>query len=257
MNSHDTFPLVPMLPDCITGTFLRRKNRFSVEIEYRKKTFWIHSNNSGSMLGLLRPGTPVLASPALNPNRKLPFTLEYIWYNAPCPARAVTKPDGHGFWVGVNTSVPNRLLESAFRKGCLPFAQQYSTCMREKVYGQSRLDACFIAADLPPLWVECKNVTLVEGGVACFPDAVSQRGQKHLLELMNIAQQGGHAAMFYLVQRPDASCFAPASFIDPEYARCYEQARKAGVQMHVFSTIIDTTGIDLGLPLPLLAADTF
>lgn len=101
----------------------------------------------------------------------------------------------------------------------------------------------------PSLWVECKNVTLVEDGCAAFPDAASQRAQKHLRELMDIVEHGERAAMFYLVQRPDAECFAPADYIDPAYAELFAEAREKGVEMHAYEAVLGENGTGLGMKL--------
>lgn len=255
-------PLLPLPPGCVTGTFVERRKRFSVCLRLETGTVWAHSNNSGSMLGLTRPGCPVLASPAPNPARKLRYTQEAVWLDATAlpespraRALATLSPTGRpGFWVGVNTSVPNRLLEAAFRAGRLPFAAGYTTLQREARHGRSRLDGLLTGPGLPPLWVECKNVTMVEDGAACFPDAASERGRKHLRELMDIVRSGGRAAMFYVVQRPDGRCFAPAACVDPEYATLFYAALAAGVAMHPFRAPLAPTGVTLGAELPLAPA---
>ena len=203
-----------------------------------------HTNNSGSMLGLTRPESPVLLSPAANPGRKLPYTLELVGLPGSSPADAL--------WVGVNTLTPNRLLRAAFFAGKLSWAEGYATFQPEAKRGQSRLDALLTGPGLPPLWIECKNVTLVEDDVAAFPDAVSERGQKHVREMMDIVTCGERAAFFYCVQRPDGKCFAPADYIDPVYAALYEEARKKGVESHPHRAHIDCRGIDLGEELPLM-----
>jgi sugar fermentation stimulation protein A len=125
-------PLLPFPPGCVVGRFVRRVKRFSVELELDGEPLWVHSNNSGSMLGLMRPGAAVLASPAPNPDRKLKYTQELVRCDGNGP---------RGFWVGVNTSVPNRLLEAAFHAGRLPWAAGYTSLRREARRGESRLDA--------------------------------------------------------------------------------------------------------------------
>ncbi len=248
-------PLVTHPKDCRVGYFLRRQKRFSVSVLLDGEEVWIHSNNSGSMLGLLRPGMPVLLSPAQNPKRKLAFTQEAAWmpYNW-----GQWKSDGQsfsdysqGFWVGVNTSTPNKMLEAAFNARALDFADGYTHIKREAKRGASRLDACMSAEGKPTLWVECKNVTMVEDEVALFPDAASERGQKHLLELMDIVQKGERAAMFYLVQRADGQCFGPADVIDPTYAKLFWQALEAGVEVYVYHALVRPEGVYLGDALPL------
>ena len=259
-------PLLPHAQGCRVAAFVRRVKRFSVELATCDGPLWAHSNNSGSMLGLTRPGAPVLISPAAAPGRKLPYTQECVWLaGSAAPgalaardlaeaAAAGEDPAGPGFWVGVNTSTPNRMLAAAFHAGRLPFAAGYTELRREARRGQSRLDGLFTGPGLPPLWVECKNVTLVEDDAACFPDAASERGRKHLRELMDIVAQGARAAMFYLVQRPDGHCFAPADAIDPDYARLFREALAAGVEVYPFRALVSRDGIDLGERLPLRRA---
>ena len=122
-------PLLPLPQGCVVGRFIRRYKRFSVEMLLDGQNVWVHSNNSGSMLGLTLAGAPLLASPAANPARKLPYTQEAVWL----AERAVPSLPGgeegadgsalgRGFWVGVNTSVPNRMIEVAFHAGRLAFA---------------------------------------------------------------------------------------------------------------------------------------
>jgi sugar fermentation stimulation protein A len=233
-------PALPFPPNCQTGHFLRREKRFLVEVKLPGGLqTWVHCNNSGSMLGLLREGCEVFVSPALRPGRRLDFTLEMVNLD--------------GFWVGVNTLTPNRLLKRAWELGCLPEVAGYGTIRPEVAIGTSRLDAAF---DGPAgrLWVEAKNVTLVEEEVAYFPDAVTQRGQKHLTELMKLAEAGDRVACFYLVQRPDARCFGPADFIDPDFARLFEDALRTGVEVWPYRATLSTSGIALGERLPLSGA---
>ncbi len=224
------------------GRFLRRVKRFSVEASLGSLNVWVHSNNTGAMLGLLRRGSALLLSPACNPARKLAYTLEAVWLG--------DKP-GAGFWVGVNTSTPNRMFAAAFKASALAFAKGYENCSGEVRLGQSRLDARLSGHGLAPLWVECKNVTLVEDQCAAFPDAASERACKHLRELMSLVERGERAAMFYLVQRPDARCFAPADFIDPQYAALFQEALGKRVEAYVYTANVSPRGIALGFPLAL------
>lgn len=229
--------LLPLDAGCIEGRFIRRVKRFSVEFEYNGRRLWAHSNNSGTMLGLLRPGMPVLLSPAANQERKLKYTLELV------------KPAGE--WIGVNTLTPNRLLKKAFAAGLLSWAAGYTEFRAEAKYGQSRLDAIMTAPGRPPLWVECKNVTMMEDEAAAFPDAVSLRAQKHLGEMTEIVRGGGRAAFFYCVQRTDGRCFGPADYVDPAYAELFYQSLEVGVEAYAHVCAAGPGGINLGRLLPL------
>jgi sugar fermentation stimulation protein A len=230
-------PLLPFPPGCIEAAFVRRVKRFSVETRGPEgAAVWAHTNNSGSMLGLLRPGAPTLLSPAPGAARKLKWTLETI--------------DLHGIRVGVNTLTPNRLLRAAHLAGRLAATRGYTSLRPEAVVGESRLDAR-LDGPAGTLYVEAKNVTLVEDGVAAFPDAPTTRGQKHMRELMALAAQGVRVALFCLVQRADGACFGPADYVDPDYAALFWQAVDAGVEIWAHRGVVTTQGIDLGPPLPL------
>ncbi len=237
-------PLLPFPANCREAAFVRRFKRFFVECEDGGERFLAHTNNSGAMLGLTRPGSPVLLSPAANPARALPYTLECVALPGSAPAARA--------WVGVNTLTPNRLLRAAFHAGLLPWAQGYTRFQPEARRGESRLDALLTGPGLPPLWVECKNVTLVEDEVAAFPDAVSERAQKHLREMTAVVRSGERGAFFYCVQRPDGACFGPADYVDPAYADLYFQALAAGVESRPHRVLVSGRGLDLGEPLPLV-----
>jgi sugar fermentation stimulation protein A len=237
MNPEQARPLLPFPEGCLEGVFRAREKRFRVlaDLDGRGET-WVHSNNSGSMLGLTRPCARLLVSPANNPARKLPFTLECIEHK--------------GFWVGVNTLTPNRVLRAAQAAGLLPETRDFHEFKAEAKIGKSRLDA-LLSGPKGRLWVECKNVTLAVYGVAAFPDAVTARGLKHLEELVRLVRRGDRAALFFLVQRPDAQCFAPAEFIDPAYAEAFYRALDAGVEAWPYLAELDERGISLGRRLPL------
>lgn len=228
--------LLPYPEECIHGTFVRRVKRFSVETRVNGKEVWAHTNNSGSMLGLTRPGSPVYLSPAANPKRKLKFTLETITIN--------------GTRVGVNTLTPNRILKAAFEAQALTEFQGFTHFRPEAKIGDSRLDALLTAPN-GQMYVEAKNVTLVEDSIAAFPDAVTLRGQKHLRELITLADQGIRVASFYFIQRTDAQCFAPADYVDPEFAKLFYLAKSKGVEIWPYVASISDRGIGISHKLPL------
>ncbi|ACS78258.1 DNA/RNA nuclease SfsA [Maridesulfovibrio salexigens] len=234
-------PLIFYPQGCCRAIFIRRYKRFTVEAMLDGEVVGVHTNNTGSMLGLLREGQEIYISPAQNPNRKLKWTLEAVM--------------PFGEMIGVNTSVPNKMLQLAFEAGQLPEAGGYTAIKREAKVGNSRLDGLFTddSGKLPKLWVECKNVTLVEDDIACFPDAQTERGRKHLVELMDLAAKGDRVALFFFVQRTDGSCFGPADFIDPEYAELFYKALDAGVKCWAYEAVLSERGIGIGRKLPLAA----
>ncbi len=218
--------------------FVAREKRFLIHVLLDGRPVTAHTNNSGSMLGLLRPGMEAFLSPAASPGRRLPYTLELV---RPC-----------GEWVGVNTLTPNRLLKRAWETRALPELGAYTDFTPEAKWGDSRLDAKLSGPD-GEFWIEAKNVTMVEDGVACFPDAVTERGQKHLLELMELAKRGVRVGVFLAVQRPDGQCFGPADFIDPRFAELFWQALDRGVEFFPHVVHASPEGIALGRRLPLVS----
>jgi len=151
--------------------------------------------------------------------------------------------------VGVNTHIPNKLVKAAVEAGRIPELRGYRGIRSEVPYGDgSRIDILLEGENR--CYVEVKNCTLVRDGVACFPDAVTARGLKHLKALQREVRQGNRAVMFYLVQRMDAAVFRPADAIDPTYGQELRRCITAGVEILVSDVFIDTHGIRLRRMVP-------
>lgn len=202
-----------------------------------------HVPNSGSMIGVDVPGSPVWLSRSANPNRKLAFTLELV--------------EVDGGLVGVNTAHPNALVADAIAAGRIPELSGYARLRREVTYGKnSRIDVLLEDDGRPPAYVEVKNVHLRrEGACAEFPDCVTARGAKHLEELVAMVAQGGRAVMVYLVQRMDCTHFRVARDIDPAYDAGLRRAVAAGVETLCWSCALTREAIELDRPLPLHLTD--
>ncbi|MBD1399739.1 DNA/RNA nuclease SfsA [Pelovirga terrestris] len=205
------------------GTLLRRYKRFLTDIERPDGTIiTAHTPNTGSMQQCAVPGYPVLFSAANNPKRNIPWTLELIQV-------------GHD-WVDTHTLRSNQLVAEALEQGWIPEFRDYQV-RAEFPYGGSRIDFLLTKGDEKVL-LEVKNVTLCcEAETACFPDAVTVRGQKHLLELEGALRQGYRSVIFFLVQRSEARYFSPADKVDPEYGRLLRQAAAAGVEILAYKTL--------------------
>lgn len=153
--------------------------------------------------------------------------------------------------------MPNKVFKQAFTLNLLDFTQDYKLCRMEAVCGESRLDACLTNENSPPLWVECKNVSLVEDNLAFFPDAPSARARKHLEELINRKKAGDNACMFFFIQRTDCCGLAPADFIDQEYAELFYLAMTLGVKMLAYKAEYSPAGVSLGNPVRVLSRDEY
>lgn len=230
-----------LLPPCIEGRVLARIKRFTILFEHGGQELLAHTNNSGAMTGILYPGQTGLFSCAPASGRKLPYTLERL--------KLPASPGGD--WVGVNTLLANKLLEAAFQAGKLEFCAGYTSFRREVKRGGSRFDGLCSGPGLAPLWIECKSVTLLEDCRAAFPDAISDRAQKHLRHLMEIVASGERAALFHVIQRPHARCFGPADYVDAAYAELFAEAVRAGVEMYGTEAVCTPRGTGLGRSIPL------
>ena len=224
-------------PELISGILIKRYKRFITDVRINdNKTVKAHCPNTGSMKGCCEPGRTVYLSLHDNPKRKLKYTWELI----EMPTSLV----------GVNTLVPNRLVFESVKAGLVPELQNYDVVEREvKISDHSRIDLVLKGRDQQPCYVEIKNCTLVQGGVALFPDAVTSRGRKHITELVKLVKSGFRCVMFYFIQRTDASVFKPADLIDPEYGKALRRAVNQGVEILVYDVNIDLAGIKLNRKL--------
>jgi sugar fermentation stimulation protein A len=209
----------------LRGKLIKRYKRFLTDVELDTgELVTATCPNTGSMMGLLDPGNPVWLSISDNPARKYAHTWEMV---------EALNAAGQPARVGLNTGLPNKLVEEAIVSGKVPLLSGYDTLKREQKYGKnSRIDILLSdGADGRLAYVEVKNVTLSrEGGIAEFPDAVTERGAKHLMELADMVRQGHRAVMVYLAQRSDAARFRLAHDIDPAYMDAWKAARDAGVE---------------------------
>jgi sugar fermentation stimulation protein A len=224
-------------PELFQGTLVKRYKRFLADVQLDNDSLvTAHCPNSGTMRACCQPGRPVYLSCHDNPRRKLKYTWEIIHM-----------PDS---LVGVNTLVPNKLVKHAAEKGLVPELSGYDRVRAEvKTSHGSRLDLLLEKEGGGNCFVEVKNCTLVEESIARFPDAVTVRGRKHLLELQRLVKEGNRCVMFFLIQRMDADSFSPADDIDPAYGAELRKAHQNGVQILVYDVCIDLHGIRLNKPV--------
>jgi sugar fermentation stimulation protein A len=216
----------------IRGTLVQRYKRFLADVRLADdQIVTAHCTNTGSMTGCKEPGSAVYISRSDKQSRKLAYTWEMLQIN-----RA---------WVGINTMHPNRLVSEAVEGGIISELLGYHTIRREVVTRPgTRLDLC-LESRHGLCFVEVKNVTLAVDGVAAFPDAVSERGTKHLKELIRLRRKGHRAAVVFVIQRQDCDAFRSADEIDSEYGRWLRRAIKAGVEALPYRAKVTPKGIFL------------
>jgi len=208
----------------LEGVLVKRYKRFFADVQLPYGDIvTAHTPNTGSMMQCAVPGHPVLISSADGPKRKLKYTLELIRVG--------------DYWVDTHTQRTNRVVEEALRSDWVEGLTGYAVTPEFKI-GDSRIDFLLENEDEKVL-VEVKNVTLIcSGTTACFPDAVTTRGQKHLRELLEAKQQNYRAVIFFLVQRGEAKEFSPADQIDPEYGRLLRKVVAGGVEALAYKTLV-------------------
>lgn len=223
------------------GTFLGRHNRFVARVALPDGTTAdVHIASSGRMTELLTQGAPAEFTFAPRPDRKTAGTLTMVAYG--------------DTWVSVDTALPGRLLRQMITT--LPPFAGYTHVKPEFTYGDSRIDFLLTADGLPPCLAEVKSVTSVlpapDGArVARFPDAPTQRGAKHLRELITAHQNGYRTAVLFVIQRSDADACGPWDEIDPAFGAELRHAAANGVEVHAWKLNVspEKTVFDRALPL--------
>src|SRR5260221_2204751 len=189
------------------------------------------------MIGLDDAGPRVWLSKSASPNRNVGDSWELIEVDL----------GGGAELVGINTIHPNALAAEAIAAGAVAELAGYASVRREVKYGKnSRVDFLLEEPGRPPCYLEIKNVHLMrQPGLAEFPDAVTKRGAKHLVELAGMAAAGARAVMLFLVQIASAERFALARDIDPTYGVQFDQARARGVEALARCCRLSRDGIEV------------
>lgn len=232
-----------LFPTSLTeGRLLRRHQRFLADVELGDgRVVTAHCPNTGSMLGCREPDSRVWLSESGNGARKYPLTWELV-------------EAAQGTLVGINTGLANTLVEEAVARGIIRELSNYSAARREVRYGveNSRIDPLLEGVG-PPCFVEVKNVTAVEDtSIAIFPDAVSDRGTRHLRELMGVVEGGARAVLCFCVQRADVTEVRPADTIDRVYGRTLRNALARGVEVIAYRADVSLEAIELTRRLPVV-----
>ena len=218
----------------ISGRLIKRYKRFFADVKLDSgEVVTAHCPNTGSMMGLLTEGNIVYLSKTDNEKRKLKYTLEII--------------RDKGASVGVNTHRANRIVEKAIIEKKISTLGKKYDFRREVKYGKnSRIDFLITNKKDEEIFLEVKNVTLsMRKGVAEFPDAITERGSKHLLELIDVVKKNKRAIMLFLIQRNDCKKFRIAEEIDSIYKQNIMNAMKAGVEILCYGCSFVKNNIEL------------
>ncbi len=223
------------------GQFLERPNRFLTVCRLNGRKVLAYMPNPGPMPDLLFPGVEVLLRHSPGVHRKTDYDLVCSRSN--------------GVLLSLDSRVPNWLLAEALpRRQLTPFAQ-YDEVVPEPVYKNSRLDFLLRTKNLPTCYIEAKSSTDAREGIGMFPRVPTERGQRHVQELMHAIDEGYRAAIVFIVQRTDADKIRPNDPIDPEFGAVLRKAVDYGVEAYAWRTrFIESTceiAIDRQIPVDL------
>jgi len=232
------------------ATFLARPNRYLVIAKLRRngETIYAHCPNPGRLGELLLSGATIYVSAAVSTLRKTQFDLRFVEHPQ------------HGQLISLDTRLPNQLFAEGLRANFFPAFCGYQRIEHEvsaptttATGVHSRFDYRLSGLTCQPCWVEVKSASLVEERCARFPDAVTERGRRHLRELITLRQQGDRAAVVFIVQRPDADCLAPQWTSDPQFAQTLVDAAKAGVELYAYTCHLTPESIQLASQIPVIS----
>lgn len=216
--------IVHIYPELSKGRLVSRYKRFFADIELENGALiTAHCANTGPMTGVCEIGSPVLVSYHSDPKRKLAYSWEAIYLDDQ--------------WIGINTSLPNRIIGNMLEHHLIPELEPYSNVRSEVAYGQEKSRIDFLLTETATnrqIYVEVKNTTWAIANLALFPDTVTTRGQKHLRELMNVMDnptQQTESALIFFINRGDCDRFASGDQADPEYGNLLKTAIAKGVKV--------------------------
>ncbi|NBN73698.1 DNA/RNA nuclease SfsA [Proteus sp. G2615] len=226
-----------------SATLLKRYKRFLADVVTPNgEEFTLHCANTGAMTGCATPGDTVWYSTSSNAKRKYPHSWE------------LTQTQTND-WICVNTLSANGIIADAIEAGDIPELSEYEEIKREVKYGNenSRIDILLKSNHKVDCYIEVKSVTLLDNGIGYFPDAKTQRGQKHLRELTAIAKLGLRAVLFYAVPHTGITEVTVAKEIDPDYASLLKEAHDAGVEILCYRINISEYNLTIGQQLPFIS----
>ena len=219
----------------VKAKFLSRPNRFIALVELDGETVTVHVKNTGRCKELLPAGATVYLAAAANPERKTPYDLVAV---------EKVRPDGTALFINMDSQAPN-----AIAAEYLPVSGLFGenvTYRREVTHGASRFDFAMDAPDRPTAYLEVKGCTLERDGTAYFPDAPTERGVKHLRELMDAAECGYEAYVFFVIQMKECKYFTPNAATHPEFAETLRRAAAAGVNIVALDCHVTENSLEIG-----------
>jgi|TARA_B110000240_G_scaffold98078_1_gene111039 sugar fermentation stimulation protein A len=230
----------------VHARLIKRYKRFLADVRLdNDEMITVHCPNTGSMKNCVEENAEIWLSDSNNPKRKYRYTWEYL-------------RTSRGHHIGVNAGKANQLVQSAIRDDLVEPLAGYDTIRPEVKYGDenSRIDLLLQDSKKQDCYVEVKSVTLLEdppsSGIGYFPDAVSERGAKHLRELIKMSQSDARSVLFFCVQHTGIQEVRPADHIDREYGKLLREALDSGVEVLAYKVRKSNKGFRLWRDLPVI-----
>jgi sugar fermentation stimulation protein A len=221
----------------VEGVFLKRMNRFIAQVLIDGVETLAHVKNTGRCKELFIKGAKVYLEKSDNPNRKTLYSLISIYKN--------------DLLINIDSQIPNAVVYEGILAGKVKSLEHINALKREVIYGNSRFDLYYETPSNKG-FIEVKGVTLETNGIACFPDAPTERGRKHIHELIDGLNQGYTNFLFFLIQMDGIHSFEPNWETDPQFAQGLKTARESGVEVLVYNSIVDKDSIYMNEAAELL-----
>lgn len=214
----------------IKGKFIERLNRFEAYVEIDGIKTLVHVPNTGRLKEILVKGADVLLEVREKKGRKTPYELAFAYKGKRL--------------ISIDSQVPNKVFLESIKKGIVEEFRGYELVEKEKSFGNSKFDIK-LTNGKEICYIEVKGVTLEVDGVAKFPDAPTERGRKHLKELIKVKEEGMRAAVVFLIQMDDIKYFTPNDEQDPQFGQFLREAVMKGVEVYAYTCDVGENFINL------------
>ncbi|MDY3359467.1 MAG: DNA/RNA nuclease SfsA [Clostridium celatum] len=218
--------------------FINRPNRFHANVKLGEEEIKVHVPNTGRCKELLIPGCTVFLREENNPTRKTPYDLMAVYKGEKL--------------ISIDSHIPNKVVDEALKNKKIKGLEKYTNILREKTFGKSRFDFKISSDSGEEYFLEVKGVTLEENGYARFPDAPTERGARHLLELVEAKKQGYGAGAIFLIQLKEVNKFSPNDAGDKEFGEALRYAKANGVDIFAYNCIVTEESIEINEPVEII-----
>lgn len=223
--------------DIFEAKFIDRPNRFIANVIINDNKEKVHVKNTGRCREILREGAKIYIEKASNPNRKTKYSLISVY-----------KGD---MLINIDSQVPNKVVYDAILENKIDKLKDTSILNREVTYKNSRFDLYYEKNNIKG-FIEVKGVTLEKDGLAMFPDAPTERGTKHIYELIDSLENGYKSYIFFLIQIDNINKFTPNSIRDPGFAKALKTAKEKGIEILAYNSKVTKDSIEIGEKINIL-----